>query len=165
MQCVLMPYRNDKQKLNICTFPSLVHIGVFCVLHRIDMGKNYEIRKPTVCRHVSLIWRYRKSLVNIAFYYFWINIYTLVAQLVLYGTVAFNIFFLQCHTETLWPPKHITRWVVLMIQLGKFVGGWLTPTTYIQLAGAGSIFYLYYSRYLPSNFCIWSLNLIVPCTR
>ena len=30
-----------------------------------------------------------------------------------------------------------------MIQLGKFVGGvgggWLTPTTYIQLAGAGSI--------------------------
>ena len=35
-----------------------------------------------------------------------------------------------------------TRWVSLMIQLGKFVGGgvdgWLTPTTYIQLAGAGS---------------------------
>ena len=29
-----------------------------------------------------------------------------------------------------------------MIQLEKFVGGgvvWLTPTTYIQLAGAGSI--------------------------
>ena len=39
-----------------------------------------------------------------------------------------------------------TRWVALMIQLDvrvrKFVGGgggWLTPTTYIQLAGAGSI--------------------------
>ena len=46
-----------------------------------------------------------------------------------------------------------TRWVALMIQLeqqqhGEFVGGWvvwlvwggwLTPTTYIQLAGAGSI--------------------------
>ena len=43
-----------------------------------------------------------------------------------------------------------TRWAALMIQLGKFVGGgvvawwgggvvgWLTPTTYIQLAGAGS---------------------------
>ena len=40
-----------------------------------------------------------------------------------------------------------TRWVALMIQLeqqqhGEFVGGWggwwLTPTTYIQLAGAGS---------------------------
>ena len=32
-----------------------------------------------------------------------------------------------------------------MIQLGKFVGGgvgwWLTPTTYIQLAGAGSIIF------------------------
>ena len=36
-----------------------------------------------------------------------------------------------------------TRCVALMIQLGKFVGGWwLTPTTYIQLAGAGSIFYI-----------------------
>ena len=42
-----------------------------------------------------------------------------------------------------------TRWVALMIQLGKFVGGgggvvgwWLTPTTYIQLAGAGSIMLL-----------------------
>ena len=40
----------------------------------------------------------------------------------------------------------ITRWVALMIQHGKFVGGvewvggrWLTPTTYIQLAGAGSM--------------------------
>ena len=45
----------------------------------------------------------------------------------------------------------LTRWVALMIQLeqqqhGEFVGGWvgwvggwLTPTTYIQLAGAGSI--------------------------
>ena len=42
---------------------------------------------------------------------------------------------------------HTTRWVALMIQLeqqqhGEFVcgvvGGWLTPTTYIQLAGAGS---------------------------
>ena len=40
----------------------------------------------------------------------------------------------------------ITRWVALMIQLeqqqhGGFVGGvvgWLTSTTYIQLAGAGS---------------------------
>ena len=36
----------------------------------------------------------------------------------------------------------MTRWVALMIQLGKFVGvwvvWWLTPTTYIQLAGAGS---------------------------
>ena len=43
-----------------------------------------------------------------------------------------------------------TRWVALMIQLDvrvrtsraqKFVGGvgWLTPTTYIQLAGAGSM--------------------------
>ena len=40
-----------------------------------------------------------------------------------------------------------TRWVALMIQLekqqyGEFVCGgvvgWLTPTTYIQLAGAGS---------------------------
>ena len=37
----------------------------------------------------------------------------------------------------------------LMIQIEKFVGGgvvvvvgWLTPTTYIQLAGAGSIFCL-----------------------
>ena len=36
-----------------------------------------------------------------------------------------------------------------MIQIEKFVGGgvvvvvgWLTPTTYIQLAGAGSIFCL-----------------------
>ena len=34
----------------------------------------------------------------------------------------------------------VTRLVALMIQLGKFVGGgvvvgWLTPTTYIQLAG------------------------------
>ena len=38
--------------------------------------------------------------------------------------------------------KSFTRWVALMIQLEKFVGGgvvgWLTPTTYIQLAGAGS---------------------------
>ena len=40
-----------------------------------------------------------------------------------------------------------TRWVALMIQLEQqqdeeFVlgwGGWLIPTTYIQLAGAGSI--------------------------
>ena len=42
-----------------------------------------------------------------------------------------------------------TRWVALMIQFGKFVGGWgvgwcggvgwLTSTTYIQLAGAGSM--------------------------
>ena len=49
----------------------------------------------------------------------------------------------------------ITRWVALMIQLEKFVGGgvvvwwgggvvgWLTPTTYIQLAGAGSICCVY----------------------
>ena len=43
--------------------------------------------------------------------------------------------------------RYITRWVALMIQLeqqqhGEFVGGvvgwWLTPTTYIQLTGAGS---------------------------
>ena len=44
--------------------------------------------------------------------------------------------------------QQYTRWVALMIQLeqqqhGEFVvgwwwGGWLTPTTYIQLAGAGS---------------------------
>ena len=45
-----------------------------------------------------------------------------------------------------------TRWVALMIQLdmrmrtphtrtcGSGWGGWLTPTTYIQLAGAGSIY-------------------------
>ena len=40
--------------------------------------------------------------------------------------------------------KQLTRWVAIMIQLGKSVGGgwwgrWLTPTTYIRLAGAGSI--------------------------
>ena len=36
-----------------------------------------------------------------------------------------------------------TRWVALMIQLGKLVGGvgWLAPTTYIQLTGAGSTAY------------------------
>ena len=48
-----------------------------------------------------------------------------------------------------YPKLTFTRWVALMIQLeqqqhGEFVGGvvvvgWLTPTTYIQLAGAGSI--------------------------
>ena len=50
-------------------------------------------------------------------------------------------------------PLHIpTRWVALMIQLEQqqheeFVvgwGGWLTPTTYIQLAGAGSIIYYFF---------------------
>ena len=44
------------------------------------------------------------------------------------------------------------RWVALMIQLGKFVGGglvvWLIPTTYIQLAGAGSIKFLTKESYL-----------------
>ena len=47
-----------------------------------------------------------------------------------------------------WSMLDHTRWVALMIQLeqqqhGEFVVvvggvGWLTPTTYIQLAGAGS---------------------------
>ena len=48
----------------------------------------------------------------------------------------------------------MTRWVALMIQLeqqqhGEFVvgvgglgGWWLTPTSYIQLAGAGSKIYV-----------------------
>ena len=59
-----------------------------------------------------------------------------------------NLFFM-CSNSKLFISR--TRWVALMIQLEKFVGGgvvvwwgggvvgWLTPTTYIQLAGAGSI--------------------------
>ena len=56
--------------------------------------------------------------------------------------------------------KRITRWVALMIQLEQqqheeFVvgwGGWLTPTTYIQLAGAGSKIIEILKSYLSSTF-------------
>ena len=50
-----------------------------------------------------------------------------------------------CEAERAQGRKRETTWVALMIQLEKFVGGvgwvvgWLTPTTYIQLDGAGSI--------------------------
>ena len=57
----------------------------------------------------------------------------------------------RCHrnSELVGRTTILTRWVALMIQLeqqqheefvcGVVGGGWLTPTTYIQLAGAGSI--------------------------
>ena len=47
-----------------------------------------------------------------------------------------------------------------MIQLGKWVGGWLTPTTYIQLAGAGSKtaeLYFLLNNYVQNK--IWLLKI------